>query len=179
LHFTICDYILDIYGNAIEADAAFVAVEVKQLEDKLTVCINDNGKGMDKPMIKKALDPYYSEEGKHDKRKVGLGLPFIAQATKIADGGFSIKSDLGIGTTVIFTFDMRHIDTPPLGDLVGSFTSMMTMSGVYELSINRSFGESSYSVSRQELIDTLGSIDDVAGIKLLKEYIISLEQGIA
>ena len=51
------------------------------------------------------------------RKKVGLGLAFLAQAAQEADGELLVESTKGRGTKVIAIFKLSHIDRKPLGNL--------------------------------------------------------------
>jgi hypothetical protein len=50
-------------------------------------------------------------------RRIGLGLPDLAQAAEATNGELRIESKLGNGTRVVATFHQSHIDCIPLGDI--------------------------------------------------------------
>ena len=108
-------HVLDIAENAIMARASKIEIIITEDHEKelQTIEIIDNGTGMDKDTLKKALDPFYSTRGK----KTGLGIPLFAQAAKEAGGGLEIKSASKKGTKVIATFKLNHIDKKPLGNM--------------------------------------------------------------
>ena len=77
-------HLLDLLQNCAHAGATKVDVIVLEdaEADLLEITVRDNGRGMEEVTVKKALDPFYSSS---DKR-VGLGLPFVAQAAAMAGG---------------------------------------------------------------------------------------------
>jgi K+-sensing histidine kinase KdpD len=117
-------HILDIAENSIAANAS--RIEIKVIEDvkndSLTIEITDNGKGMDEETVKHVLDPFFTTR---TTRRVGLGLPFLAQAARESGGDIEIKSSPGRGTKVKATFQYSHIDRKPLGDLEGTLTTLI------------------------------------------------------
>jgi signal transduction histidine kinase len=78
-------HILDIAENAIRAAASVVEVDVeeRQGEDALTITISDDGRGMSREELDKALDPFFTTKS---HKRVGLGLPLLAQAAREAGG---------------------------------------------------------------------------------------------
>ena len=58
----ICDFLLDITQNSIEAGASLIEIAVQSTDETLTMIVSDNGKGMSELTLKKAFDPFYSEE---------------------------------------------------------------------------------------------------------------------
>ena len=112
-------HILDIAENSIAAEASRIEITVVEDrgQDLLTVEIRDNGRGMDEETVKKALDPFYtSKPGK----RVGLGIPLLAQAAREGGGSFHIESEPDGGTGLIARFVLSHPDRKPLGDVDGT-----------------------------------------------------------
>jgi len=110
-------HILDIAENAIRAKARKITIEISEDErkDRLTVCIKDDGEGMDREMVGKALDPFFTT--KHG-RKVGLGLALLSQAAQQTGGDLRIDSEQGNGTRVTAIFKLSHPDMKPMGDVL-------------------------------------------------------------
>lgn len=109
-------HILDIVENSVAAKAD--RIEIRILEDKkrdlLSVEVIDNGAGMDKNAVEKALDPFYTTK---TVRRFGFGLPLLSEAAKAANGHLSIQSETGEGTKIKADFQNSHIDRKPLGDI--------------------------------------------------------------
>jgi hypothetical protein len=181
VHFTLADLATDIAQNACESGAALVELELTQSGSRFTFVIRDNGKGMGKAQLARALDPFVTDGIKHPHRKVGLGLPFLVQTAGQSGGGWDIKSEEGAGTTVTAWFDMAGIDTPPLGDLPGLMRSVLMFEGPAEVVIRRkrqAEGEQDldYEVCKSLLEDALGSLEDTGSLILLGKYLRSLEE---
>ncbi len=183
MHICIDDYLLDIVQNSFEADSSLVELTLDQTETALNCVIRDNGKGMDAEVQKRVLDPFYSDGKKHVKRKVGLGLPFLSQACEACQGSFALHSAVGIGTTVECSFNLRHIDAPPLGDLCSTFVALLAHPLAKRLVIKRSLttrkGTGMYLLDKSELEDVLGPLEPSGVLNLLKEYIASQEADVA
>jgi signal transduction histidine kinase len=66
-------HVLDIVENSIAAGAKNIKITINENieEDVLTLTIQDNGKGIDKKMLDKVIDPFYSTK---KIRRIGLGL---------------------------------------------------------------------------------------------------------
>ncbi|MEI7945766.1 MAG: ATP-binding protein [bacterium] len=175
MHATVCDIIADLVQNSIEAGASQVTLEVSTDPERIVVCIVDNGKGMDEITLKKAVEPFYSEPGKHDHRRVGLGLPLLIQTAEAAGGAATIQSKPNRGTTVRFHFDAKHWDTPPLGNLAQTVLGLMTFGKTTNLILTRKTQADSYEVSRNDLIDALGNLEEAGALILAKEYLESQE----
>ena len=66
-------HILDIAENSMSAGGSRVEISVIEdmVNDRLSIVISDNGKGMDAETVKRVLDPFVTSR---TTRKVGLGL---------------------------------------------------------------------------------------------------------
>lgn len=175
MHASICDFILDITQNSIEAQASTIEVAINTDDATLTLTVTDNGKGMNALQLKKAFDPFYSEEGKHNHRKVGLGIPFLKQAVEATEGSLTIDSEPGKGTKLTARFIMSHFDAPPFGSLPPTIMSLMSFPGEFELTLKRRHQDETYEVSRSDLIEALGELCEAESLSLGKQYIDSLE----
>lgn len=178
MHATVCDIIADLVQNSVEAAASLVELDVHTGSETVKIRVADNGKGMDEATLAKSLDPFYSEAGKHDHRRVGLGLPLLFQTVEAAGGKAEISSVPGQGTTVEFTFDARHIDMPPFGALPDSVLVLMASRGNHELVLHRTTPADDYLVRRSELVAALGDLETVGNLILAREYLRSQEQNL-
>ncbi|MFH1717882.1 MAG: ATP-binding protein [Planctomycetota bacterium] len=109
-------HILDIAENSISGSAKTIEIRIDEdrTKDLLTIEIKDDGKGMDEQTLQKALDPFFTTR---TTRRVGLGLPLLAQAARESGGGIELDSKPGRGTTVRATFAYGHVDRKPMGDI--------------------------------------------------------------
>jgi len=178
MHATIADVIADTAQNSIEAGAS--RVEFALVEDGATVSVRiaDNGKGMDEATQRRAFNPFYTEPGKHDKRKVGLGLPILKQLCEATDGGLSLESAPGRGTTLSYHFRADHVDLPPMGDIAAMVLMLFNYPGEFELVFTHRKGGEEYAISRSELADAVGGLESVEGITLAKEFLESQESAL-
>ena len=110
-------------------------------EDKLTVTIEDNGKGMNKEMVKKALDPFFSTKNGKD---FGLGLSLLAQAAQQTDGDLKIDSTEGVGTKVTAVFKPSHPDMKPMGNIADTVTTLIVANPKTQLILDYKKGDYSY-----------------------------------
>lgn len=128
-------HILDIVENSIAAQTRKVVIRIIEdiEENLLTVEIEDDGRGMDEATVKRALDPFFTTR---TTRKVGLGLPMLAQSARESGGDLKIISEVGKGTTVKATFQYDHPDRRPIGNiketLMSLFSSHPDVDFVYE-----------------------------------------------
>ena len=117
-------HILDIAENSISAgaDRVMMLVEENLTEDRPTIRIEDNGKGMDSETLARITDPFVTSR---TTRRVGLGIPFFKAAAEACEGSFNIQSSPGKGTRVEVLFKHSHIDRMPLGDIVSTLQTLI------------------------------------------------------
>jgi hypothetical protein len=117
-------HLLDIAENSVAAESQNISIHVHEdfFHDRLSVCVIDDGRGMDAATVQKVQDPFYTTR---TTRNVGLGIPLLKLAAEMADGSFSLQSDLGKGTWVEAQFRYSHIDRMPLGDLPSTFLTLL------------------------------------------------------
>ena len=117
-------HILDIMENSIAASASRIELTIAEdtLDDLLSLEIRDNGKGMDAETRSKTLDPFFTTR---TTRRVGLGLPLLAQAARQSGGTFELVSEPGKGTTVKAAFQLSHPDMKPLGDIAETLRTIL------------------------------------------------------
>ena len=112
----LAQHITDLVENSVEAGAKRVEILLDEApgEDRLTVTVADDGRGMSPDQVARAVDPFWTTR---TCRRVGLGLPLLAATAQRCEGSMVIASQPGRGTTVTAYFRRSHIDRPPLGDL--------------------------------------------------------------
>jgi hypothetical protein len=179
MHASLCDFLSDIFQNAVESNAGSIRVNIEENDTQISFLIEDNGKGMSEEVRTRVTDPFYTDGVKHAKRKVGLGIPFLIQAVEAVEGAFSLESEVGQGTKVFFSFPLNHIDCPPMGSMVSTLLSLISFPGAYDLLVYRSLTvadkHDSYEVNRAELEELLGSFESVGALQLLRTYLQSQE----
>ena len=106
-------HILDLVENALTAGADRITVRVEEstATDRLSIRVQDNGKGMPEEKIRHLEDPFVTTR---KTRRVGLGLSLLAAAARRCDGDLSVTAPPGRGTTVRADFRRSHIDLAPL-----------------------------------------------------------------
>jgi 3',5'-nucleoside bisphosphate phosphatase len=119
-------HILDIAQNSLEAGASRIEIEITEnlQDDRLVIEVRDNGRGMDAETVAKVTDPFFTTR---TTRRVGMGLPLLAAATRATGGSLAIQAKPGQGTSITAIFQHKHIDRAPLGDL--ETTLMVLLSG--------------------------------------------------
>ena len=178
MHATLADVIADTAQNAIEAGARHITLSLTEDGKTIAVKITDDGKGMDEATQSRAFNPFYTEPGKHDKRKVGLGLPILKQICESTDGAVSLKSQKGVGTELAYSFSATHIDLPPMGDLADAVLMLFNYPGDFDLVFTHRKGGEEYSISRLELAEAVGGLESVEGISLAREFLQSQEDAL-
>lgn len=125
-------HILDIVENSFSAKAKVVKILIVEDTRKDTLCleIHDDGKGMSEEMQKNALDPFFTTRS---TRKVGLGLPLLAQAARDTGGDIQLDSAPGRGTSVRVSFQLSHPDRKPLGDIAATLMTIQASRPEVEL----------------------------------------------
>lgn len=117
-------HLLDLAQNSVRARARLVALSlVLDEQGMLTLRIEDDGTGMDKDLLARVQSPFSTTR---TTRKVGLGIPMMAENCRLAGGTLSLESVLGKGTTLTATLNTASIDCLPLGDLAGTVTALVT-----------------------------------------------------
>ena len=163
-------HILDIAENSLAAKAD--KIEIRILEDKkkdcLSVEIRDNGMGMDKETVKKAIDPFYTSRR---VRRFGLGLSLLSEAAKAANGHLSIKSKKGEGTKIKADFQYSHIDRKPLGDMNQTIITLIIGNPEIDLIFVHKKNNHKYILDTRKIKEQLKDrpINSPDGIRIIKE----------
>ncbi len=163
-------HILDIAENSVAAKADMIEIRIAEdkKNDLLSLEIIDNGIGMDKDTVKKALDPFYTSK---TVRRFGLGLSLLSESAKAANGKLTIESEKGKGTRVRAEFQFSHIDRKPLGDIDQTIlTLVMGNSNVdffYEIKKNNHTHRVDTRTIKAELKEI--PLHSLEGIRLFKE----------
>mgnify|MGYP003485413464 FL=1 len=79
-------------------------------------------------------------------------------------------------------FNLQNIDTPPLGDVSGMFRQLLLLTNQnsdYELKISRkkktATAENQYDLSRNQLKEVLGDLENGKNLMLLGDFLKSQE----
>ena len=179
MHATLSDVMADTAQNAIEAGADRIELILTEDGETVFVRLTDNGKGMDEATCARVFDPFYTEAGKHDRRRVGLGLPILKQMCEAVGGEVTLESEKGRGTHLHYTFSAGHIDLPPMGDIAKAVLQLMSYAGDFELMFFHARGGEEYEITRSELIDAAGPLESVESLSLAREFISAQEESLA
>ena len=178
MHATLTDVVTDTVQNSIEAGAKNISLSIVEKGGRIAVCIRDDGKGMDEATAARAFNPFYTEPGKHDKRRVGLGLPILKQICESTGGSVSLSSKKGEGTVLEYSFSAGHIDLPPMGDLAAGILALFNYPGGFELVFSHETDRGSYEISRSALADAAGGLDTADGLSLARDFLSSQEDAL-
>ena len=112
----LCQHIMDLVENAVEAGASEVTVSLNEESARncLSLQVDDNGSGLSEVALQRATDPFYTTR---DTRRVGLGLSLLQAAATRSGGSIFLDNQPKGGTRVRCRFGLWHLDRPPLGDV--------------------------------------------------------------
>ena len=166
-------HILDIIENSIAAAATNIELEIEEriAENRLIINIKDDGRGMDKETLTKALDPFYTTK---KTRSVGLGLSMLSQAAHEADGVFDIQSEPGKGTQIHAEFVYDHIDRKPVGNMAETIVACLVSLGPQtNLRYRHRKNDSEFLFETREIRKVLNgvSMNNAEVILYLRQYI--------
>lgn len=146
--------ILDIVENSTKAKAELVEIAISETDELLIIRITDNGTGMTEQTLLSVTDPFYTTR---TTRKVGMGIPLFRFAAEQTGGGLTITSTHidsdkeNHGTTVVATFNKKHIDFTPLGDVISTLTTLIQGHPNVDFLFIHSYGERSVSLDTKEI----------------------------
>ncbi|MCG2817340.1 MAG: ATP-binding protein [Candidatus Aminicenantes bacterium] len=170
-------HILDIVENSVAAKAD--KIEIRITEDKkkdlLSVEVIDNGLGMDKETLDKALDPFYTSK---IVRRFGFGLSLLSEAAKAANGHFSIQSKKGEGTRIKADFQHSHIDRQPMGDIGQSILTLIIGNPEINFLFEHKRNDHTYCLDTRKIRTQLKGmpINSLAGIKIIRENLKKIQK---
>ena len=145
--------------NSVTAGAQNIAIAVEKDPGTsiLSLTISDDGSGMDADMAMKVQDPFFSTK---TGRKVGLGIPLLKGTAETTGGSFRLTSAKGEGTSIRATFDSRHPDLPPLGNIRDTFFVLIASHPEIDFNLR-------YSVDGKDfLLDTAEWRNELDGVPL-------------
>lgn len=150
-------HILDLAENGIRAGATLIRISVEEdsANDRVTIGIEDNGRGMTPEFLNKVMDPFVTTR---TTRKVGLGLSLLEQSVQEADGEMSLTSEPGHGTSLVAFMKKSHIDRKPMGDLAGSVLCLIEGNADVDFVFDYRCDDRSYSLDTRELREIIEDI---------------------
>jgi hypothetical protein len=125
---------------------------------------------MDEATLKRAMDPFYTSK---KVRKVGLGLPMLAEAAERAGGRFAIESEEAKGTRVAVEFQLSHIDRQPLGDLPGALTVLIAGNEGVDFVFRHRCADRLFILDTRKIREEIGEIplQQAEVLKWIRQYI--------
>lgn len=164
-------HILDALENSLEAGATSIELVIEEdpIADRLTITIQDNGRGMNEAQLARIFDPFFTTRS---TRHVGLGIPLFKAAAELCNGSLTIASQLGKGTVLQATFQHSHIDRAPLGDITGTLLAFI-LAGQCDLHYVHRVGEREFEFGTAEIRAELEDVplSHPAVRKWLREFI--------
>ncbi len=150
-------HILDIVENSLAAGARRVEIRIEEdlRTDRMAIEIMDDGSGMDEATVKQALDPFFTTK---TVRRVGLGLPLLAEACRICNGELCLRSCPGKGTTVKATFQHSHIDRKPLGQMGDTLVTLIVGHPEVDLLYEHHRDGKVFSLDTRDIKSDLGEV---------------------
>ena len=147
-------HILDIAMNSLAAGARTVQITVLEhaRRDRLTICIQDDGRGMDKALLKSVLAGWVSTK-RYRKKSIGLGLALLRQTAEMCGGTFRVCSTPGTGTTVTASMRLLHVDLPPLGDLNATILALCAANPTVDVQLDYLTDTERFHFSSKELAE--------------------------
>jgi len=164
-------HILDIAQNSITAGARLLELDLTEAGGLITLTVTDDGCGMSPELLARVCDPFTTTR---TTRKMGLGIPLLRMSAEMTGGGLSIESTQGVGTRVQATFDGRHIDCPPLGDLPDTIALLIQGAPELHTVYTHRREDRAFTLDTQELHAQLGegiSLAEPEVVLWLREYL--------
>jgi hypothetical protein len=150
-------HILDIAENSLNAGATLVTIEIVEDEeaDRLAISVSDNGRGMDAETAQRVTDPFFTTR---TTRRVGLGIPFLKQATELCNGSLTIDSKIGVGTAITANFQHSHINRMPLGDVTNTILGLVVGNPQADFIYRHKAGERFFEFDTRPIKQVLGDV---------------------
>ena len=118
-------HVLDIAQNSVKANAKTVSIFFTVDERNwLTMTFEDDGCGMPPALLATVTDPFTTTR---TTRKVGLGIPLLKENAEMTGGSVEIRSEVNVGTTLTATFNLGHIDCPPMGAMCDTLLTLVVL----------------------------------------------------
>ena len=165
-------HLLDLVQNSITANASLIEISIEEdkKEDLLNIVVEDNGKGMDKETMEKAVDPFYTTR---TTRKVGLGLPLFKATAQRCGGDLKIQSTVGQGTKIQIGLKLSHIDRPPFGKMEDTIVSLILCNAEIDFVYSHKTNYGEFILDTREVRKVIGElpINNVEVITWIQSYI--------
>ncbi len=149
--------VLDIAQNSIVAEASLIILTIRESisQNRLTVRIEDNGRGMTEEQLSRVRDPFFTTR---TTRRVGMGIPLFRMSAEMAGGSLIIESEPGKGTVVSATFELNNIDRPPLGDMVGTVVTLIRLNPHLDFIYRHEVDDQCFEADTRSFREILGDV---------------------
>ena len=165
-------HIIDIVQNSIEAGASEIKLLIVEntVNDRFSIEITDNGRGMDEETVAKVIDPFFTTR---KTRRIGLGLPLLKAAAERCEGQMTIDSAPGRGTSVAAEFRHSHIDRAPLGNIIDTIVNSIVGNPDLNLYFSHKIDDQDITFDASELREQLEDVplNNPAIISWIKKFL--------
>ena len=136
----------------------------------MTITLKDNGWGMPPEMVAEVRDPFVTTR---TTRKVGLGIPMMAESARACGGDLDLSSEVGVGTTLTATFKMSHIDRVPLGDMAGTMIALIAANPEISIRYTQKVDGSEFVLDTEDIKAQLDGvpINEAPVLKWIGDYV--------
>jgi signal transduction histidine kinase len=97
----------NLITNSIQAmnNQGELSIAVRNLGEKVTISITDNGPGIPDDIKEKIFEPFFTT--KKAGEGTGIGLDLVAKIIEKHEATLDLKSEIGVGTTFIITLPVN------------------------------------------------------------------------
>ena len=150
-------HVLDIAQNALSAGADLIEITItaEPGRDFLSLSVKDNGVGMDQETLSQVLSPFSTSR---TTRKVGLGIPFFKDGAIACGGDFALESKKGVGTHICASYQLSHIDRPPVGNMADTLLGLVVCNAHVDFVCKSTVGQSVFEFDTREIKQVLGEV---------------------
>lgn len=98
---------VNLLSNAVKftAEGGKIEVSARKTDGIVTVCVRDNGCGMDEDTKQKIFDKFYQGDASHATEGNGLGLSVVKKICDLLQLHINVQSVVGVGTLFTIVFD--------------------------------------------------------------------------
>ncbi len=171
--------VLDVAKNSVKAGATLISITLIEEDGWLTLTIADNGCGMTPEVVRQVSNPFYTTR---TTRRVGMGIPLLTLAAEQTGGSVRITSRHegehpdDHGTEVVATFDTRHIDFTPIGDLPATIQTLIMGSPEIDFAFLHRTDGYTVELDTREMRAILGEEISLASGEVLEWTLASLRE---
>ncbi|WP_164113035.1 MULTISPECIES: sensor histidine kinase [Sphingobacterium] len=98
--------LINLVQNAVkfnDSDFIQVIVELKEIDDRLSLSVSDNGIGISEEDQKRVFDRFYQGKTSRNRGGIGLGLYYVRRLVVTHNWTIEVRSKLNTGTTFKIT----------------------------------------------------------------------------